>query len=273
MPISCDHKIVPMTQDAFVSIDYKLMELAFSIHNEFGRFCNESVYESELRHRCIESGFEQVATQVPIRVSHAAFSKTLYADLLINGGALYELKATESLVPKNRAQTLTYLMLLELNHGKLLNWRPSSLQHEFVSTQLTLDRRRKFRADSTRWKPVAPHSKGIYELILALVSDWGLFLQTSLLMEAVAFLHKDISTNPEPVDVVHEGRIVGRQFMHLMGPESGFVLSSTPSRDHYETHLRRLLQHTNLCSIQWVNVAHHDVSFITLEHSKNKNMS
>ena len=267
MPISCDLEIVPMTQDEFLAVDYTVMELAFSIHNEFGRFCNESVYESELRHRCIESGFEHVATQVPIRVSHAAFSKTLYADLMINGGALYELKATEQLVPKNRTQTLTYLMLLGINHGKLLNWRPGSLQHEFVSTQLTPERRRKFRADSARWKSVAPSSKDLYDLVLALIQDWGLFLQTSLLMEAIAFLHNDISAEPEPIDVVHEGRIVGRQFMHLSGPESGFVLSSTSGRDHYETHLRRLLTHTHLSSIQWINIAHHDISFVTIENA------
>lgn len=266
MPISCDVEIVPLTQHEFSVVDYEIMELAFALHNELGRFCDERVYEAEMRYRCVDRGFEAVSTQVPIRLTHSSFTKMLYADLLINGGALYELKTVDQLAAGNHTQTLTYLMLMGPNHGKLINWRPSSLQHEFVSTRLTPERRRQYRTDRTRWRAATEGYEDLYEVIVSLLSDWGSFLQTSLYMQAIACLHQNVSEKPQSVDIVINERVVGSQHMHLIGESSGVVLSSSTKKEHYEVHLYRLLQHTKLHRIQWINVAHHDISFVTLEN-------
>ncbi len=255
-----------MSQRDFSSLDREVMEVSFDLHNEFGRFCDEKLFQSELCHRCREYGFDAVETEVPIVVSYETFRKVFYADLLVNCGGLYELKATEGISPRHQTQTLTYLMLMELNHGKIINFRRSSVQHEFVSTQLTSERRRLHRTDRTRWDPCASCCDALCDVTIALVKDWGAFLQASLYMEAIASLMDNVSTHPESVELFHGRRCIGTQPMHLIDPSVGLVISGATKTRHYETHLMRLLRHTQLSQIQWINFAHHDITFVTLNN-------
>lgn len=90
----------------------------------------------------------------PIEVTYPDFSKTYYIDMLVDGSALYELKTASTRVAEHRGQALQYLLLAGLNHGKLINLRPPSVEHEFVSTKLTNEKRRQFRVREEQWKPL-----------------------------------------------------------------------------------------------------------------------
>lgn len=51
----------------------------------------------------------------------------------------------------------------------------------------------------------------------------------------------------------------------LIAPDVAFRLTAFTERlDAFETHARRLLQHTTLKAIQWVNITTHEVTFTTL---------
>ena len=66
MPIKYSEMIKPVSEEEFHLLDYKIMELVFSIHKDLGRFCDEKIYQNELVYRCRNIGFKTVATEVPI---------------------------------------------------------------------------------------------------------------------------------------------------------------------------------------------------------------
>lgn len=91
MPIKPSVEMQPISREDFHTLDYEVTGMAFSIHNDFGRFWNEKIYQNELADRCQKAGFENVATEVPIAVAYGEFSKVYKIDLLIKN-VIYELK-------------------------------------------------------------------------------------------------------------------------------------------------------------------------------------
>ena len=132
MPIKCSVMIEYISENDFYLLDHKVMKTVFSIHKDFGRFCDEKIYQNELAHRCQKIGFDTVATEVPIQVSFQDFNKLYYMDLLINNRIMYELKTVNVLTGEHRKQALNYLLLLGMHYGKLINMRPESAQYNFV---------------------------------------------------------------------------------------------------------------------------------------------
>src|SRR5437016_4910208 len=139
MPIRLPFPIVSLEQEEFGAIAYDVMEAAFQIHHELGRFFDESVYQAALAAK-----FEVASVEAPIAVSHEDFVKPYALDLVINQKAIFELKTVETLHPQHRAQLLNYLMLTECKHGKLINMRSERIEHEFVNCLLTRSQRTDF---------------------------------------------------------------------------------------------------------------------------------
>jgi len=83
MPIELGVKIKRVSEDDFHALDYEVMMLVFSIHQELGRFWNEKIYQNELANRCQKAGFEKAATEVPIQVFYKDFNKFYYIDVLL----------------------------------------------------------------------------------------------------------------------------------------------------------------------------------------------
>ena len=92
MPFEVKANFREISKEDFYQRDYKIMSLAFSIHNGFGRFWDEKIYQKELMYRCEDAGFVNVASGVPILVSYKDFQKYYYIDLLIDNAMVYELK-------------------------------------------------------------------------------------------------------------------------------------------------------------------------------------
>ena len=68
-----------------------------------------------------------------------------------------------------------------------------------------------------------------------------------------------------PVPVMGQKGHLHDQKMRLIAPEVAFRLTAFTERlDAFETHARRLLQHTNLKAILWANITHHQVTFTTI---------
>jgi GxxExxY protein len=136
MPIEIKRNIKRISEQEFRKIDYEITGLAFEIHNEFGRLWNEKIYQNELANRCREAGFTNVETEVPVIVTHKDFRKEYSIDLLLQDSIPYALKTVAKLNPEHDKQALNYLFLLGLQHGKLINFRPVSVEKRFVSTPL-----------------------------------------------------------------------------------------------------------------------------------------
>ena len=72
---------------------------------------------------------------------------------------MLEGKAAERLVAAHRSQSLNYLFLAGLKHGRLVNFRTERLQHEFVPTTLTPEERRRFSVVEGEWVEMNPASR------------------------------------------------------------------------------------------------------------------
>lgn len=79
----------------------KIIGCAFEVHNELGAGFLEKVYESSLRIRLFEAGFD-VRQQYPIPVKfHGQIVGEYFADLLINESLLIEIKAVTEIVKEH----------------------------------------------------------------------------------------------------------------------------------------------------------------------------
>jgi GxxExxY protein len=106
MPIAIGAQIRRLNDGEFGEVVFETMRQVFAVHNELGRFFEEKIYQREIAFRVAGAQIE-----VPIKVSIDDFCKTYYIDLLVNGGAIFELKTVETLAPRHRSQLMHYLFL------------------------------------------------------------------------------------------------------------------------------------------------------------------
>jgi GxxExxY protein len=101
----------------------RVIETAMGVHVDVGPGLLESVYETLLATRLQKQGL-CVDRQIPVktRIDNIDFPDAFRADLLIEGKLLVELKSIEKLAPIHAKQTLTYLRLLNLPLGLLINF-------------------------------------------------------------------------------------------------------------------------------------------------------
>jgi GxxExxY protein len=265
MPITCPVPVRLLTQEEFARIDYRVMRCAFESQNELGRLCDETIYENDVAARLRNLGFSSALQQLPVTVTHGDFAKTYRLDLVVENGAVYELKTEARLVSDHEAQVLNYLFLFEAQHGKLINFRPAQVEARFVNTTLTLPARRDFKVDLRRWRETDKASGVLRKRMLALLEDWGGFLELPLYMEALTHFLGGEQRVAQMVPLKRDGVLLGRQRIQLAGPEAAFRLTAlTEGTEHYEPHLHALLRHSPLRAIHWINLARHQVQFVTL---------
>ncbi len=264
MPIESSIDFTPVEQDRFHAVDREVMRHAFDIHNTLGRFCDERIYQEELAQRCRESNFE-VHREVRLHVLHQDFRKSYYLDMLVRRGVIYEMKAAATLNKSHQKQLINYLLLAHLNHGKLVNLRPESVESRFVSTSLSRKDRSLFQLSDSKWQDDDEPSRRLRDTLCALLDDWGAFLDVSLYREAMLHLMNGPESGIHSVDIEVEGRTVGTQKMCLLTPNTAWHLSAI--RQHlrsYETHIVRMFNHTPLEKMHWINIDQRTVAFKTL---------
>ncbi|MBE7488455.1 GxxExxY protein [bacterium] len=100
-----------------------VVDAAFHIHKELGPGLLESVYETVLA-RALEKRGLRVERQktVPFDYDGMHFDDGLRVDLMMNGKLVVELKSVETISPVHPKQLLTYLRLLNLPLGLLINF-------------------------------------------------------------------------------------------------------------------------------------------------------
>ncbi|MDQ8188755.1 GxxExxY protein [Roseibacillus persicicus] len=100
-----------------------VVDCGFRLHKELGPGLLESVYEVVLAKMLMEEGLAvQRQTPVPIEVFGLKFNEGFRADILVENLLLVELKSVEKLAPVHSKQLLTYLRLLDLPLGLLINY-------------------------------------------------------------------------------------------------------------------------------------------------------
>ena len=100
-----------------------VVDCAYRLHRDLGPGLLETVYEVVLAKMLRDLGLE-VERQKPVPIQYAGFTfeEGFRADLLIEGIVLVELKSVENLAPVHSKQTLTYMRLLGVPLGLLINF-------------------------------------------------------------------------------------------------------------------------------------------------------
>jgi hypothetical protein len=175
------------------------------------------------------------------------------------------LKAADSIHDRNRAQTLNYLLVAELPHGKLVNFRQGSVEHEFVNAPLTRANRIAFQVEDKDYAELRTAGFSLRGLFVTILRDWGTCLDLALYEEALVHFLGGQPKVAQQVEICAGGRPIGRQRLNLITPDVSLCLTAiNDGPDHYEGELRRFLKHTNLKGIQWVNLARRLVTFKSL---------
>jgi len=265
MPIEYAFKPYIISKDDFYTLDYQVMGLAFAIHKDMGRLWNEKIYQNELAYRCHKAGFEKVDTEVLIKVSYLDFLKCFYVDLVLNDAVIYELKTVQCLTGEHQQQVLNYLFLLGVQHGKLINMRPPSVEARFVSTRLIPDKRYDYKIEDNYWQELDDDSIKLKNLIMNLLNEWGAFLDTTLFYDAIIHFNGGEENVVKTIEARDDSHTMGRQKIHLINSKVAFKISSmTKDEKYYEHNLRNFLNYTSLKAIQWINFNHDLIIFKTL---------
>lgn len=106
-----------------------IVDAAMKIHIDLGPGLLESVYEVVLANALQKRGF-QVERQKVIRFEYDGilFEEGFRADLLVEGQVIVELKSVEKLAPVHSKQLLTYMRLMNLSVGLLINFGAATLK-------------------------------------------------------------------------------------------------------------------------------------------------
>ncbi len=109
-----------MTENAIAKI---IVDACFKIHTSLGPGLLETVYEVILQRELQQRGLV-VSRQVPVPITWEGivFEEGFRADLLVNALVIVELKSVEKLAPVHGKQLLTYLRLMDLRLGLLVNF-------------------------------------------------------------------------------------------------------------------------------------------------------
>jgi hypothetical protein len=203
----------------------------------------------------------EVVCELEIQLSYLDFLKPLYIDLVADRNGVYELKVAKSISDAHVGQLLTYLLLLDLPRGKIINFGSAKVESRFVNAPLSQEQRRAFRFDDSQY--FGEHH--FRNLALGLLRDWGTSLTLSLYCEALLFLLGKSSTVEAMLPLCRNGNLLGNQRFLLASPDSAFQLTAmTQDQAAYRGHVERLIQYSPVKALHWLNIQHEVVCLTTI---------
>ncbi len=110
------------------SMTEDIIGATIEVHRLKGPGLIESIYEKFLR-RELELRNRAVLSQRAVKIEYKGFEfeEALRFDLLVEGCVLLELKSVEVVLPIHKAQLFSYMKLLDVPIGLLINFRSTKL--------------------------------------------------------------------------------------------------------------------------------------------------
>jgi len=106
-----------------------IVDTAFTIHTKLGPGLLESVYEAVLFKMLEQRGLKvERQKEIDFMFEGIQFNEGFRVDLLVESKVVVELKSLEKLSPVHSKQLLTYIRLLNLNVGLLINFGGATLK-------------------------------------------------------------------------------------------------------------------------------------------------
>lgn len=261
MPIECPVQFHRLEYGAYQRLDYEVMRLAFQVHKELGKSCDEEIYHNDLAARLKGAGLSPSPVEVLVQVRYESFVKDYKIDLVVAEQAIYELKKVRKITSAHEGQTMNYLLLTGCEHGKVVTFGGTSVESRFVNNSVSQDERYRFEIESTSWR--GPDT--LPKALIPFIEDIGLFLDASLYNQFLVhhFGGEEHALERRPMHL--EGRFLGRQTFQICAPDEAFritTLSTQLKAQHLS--LQKLLSLSDLKAIQWINLNRHQVEFTTI---------
>ena len=106
----------------------QIISAAIEVHKDKGPGLIESIYEKCLMHEIFLRKIP-AKTQVPVKVQYKdlIFEEPLKLDIIVDDCLILELKSVEKIHPVHKAQLLSYMKLLNIPLGLLINFNELKL--------------------------------------------------------------------------------------------------------------------------------------------------
>jgi GxxExxY protein len=114
--------------DKAASITESVIGAAIEVHRDKGPGLLESIYQRCFIHELqLRGHIVEVQRAVKIQYKDLVFEDILRCDVIVDGCLLIELKSVSDILPIHKAQTLSYMKLLDLPLGLLINFNVDQL--------------------------------------------------------------------------------------------------------------------------------------------------
>ncbi len=124
-----------MTKTDLKDLIYQVNGCAIEVHKHLGPGLLESVYHSCLKKELTIKGLNfQTELSIPVNYKGLDVEAGLRCDLFIEKKLVVELRSIEKVLPIHEAQLLTYMKLLEVPIGLIINF---NVTHIFKEGQKT----------------------------------------------------------------------------------------------------------------------------------------
>jgi GxxExxY protein len=109
-----------------------VLDVCINIHKDIGPGCFERVYEEILYYELHKKGIKIERQMVmPISYNDLFISDAYRIDLLVDDKLIIEIKSVEKLIAVHFKQVMTYLRLMKLKNGLLLNFNVEWMKDGF----------------------------------------------------------------------------------------------------------------------------------------------
>lgn len=109
-----------------------VLDACIQIHKEIGPGCFEKVYEETLYYELFKRNIDaERQLLMPISYEELFIGDAYRIDLLVDKKLIIEIKSVERLAPVHYKQVMTYLKLMKLKNGLLLNFNVEWMKEGF----------------------------------------------------------------------------------------------------------------------------------------------
>jgi GxxExxY protein len=124
-----------ITQQYLDELTYKIIGCAIEVHKELGPGLMENIYEKCLIHE-LKTNYLSVESErkVPVFYKGIEMKCGLRYDIMVEKLILLELKSVATMLPLFEAQLLTYMKLLKIPKGILINFNSTNIFKEGQKT-------------------------------------------------------------------------------------------------------------------------------------------
>lgn len=110
---------------------YKIIGICMEVHRNLGPGLLEIIYKDAIEIELKENGiFFEREKEFIIEYKGKILPHKFYADFVVNGDIILEIKAVKELSNEHTAQILNYIKLANSEIGLLVNFQTKSLQHK-----------------------------------------------------------------------------------------------------------------------------------------------